>query len=124
MRMRTRVLALLAVLAVTLVNPVTVNADPVEQVVNGGFDTGTAPWWWTGNAPGAVVDGRLCATAPAATTTPWDAIIGQNEIDREAGQPYALSFTASASVPVTIRANVQLADPPYTAELSQQVPLT
>lgn len=122
--MRIRVLALLAVLTVTLVNPVTVNADQVEQVVNGGFDTGTAPWWWTGNAPGAVVDGRLCAPVPAGTTNPWDAIIGQNEIDLAAGQSYTFAFTASASVPATIKANVQLADSPYTAELSQQVPLT
>jgi endoglucanase len=111
-------------IAALLAPPVAVAAEPAEQIVNGGFDDGTAPWWWTGNAPGAVLDGRLCATVPGGTANPWDAIIGQNEIDLEAGQSYAFEFTASASVPVSIRANVQLSDPPYTAELSEVVPLT
>ncbi|MEV4314903.1 glycoside hydrolase family 9 protein [Actinocrispum sp. NPDC049592] len=117
---------LTALLAMTLVltTPVAASAAPAEQVANGGFDEGTAPWWWSANAPAAVVDGRLCTTVPAGTTNPWDVSIGQNEIDLVAGEPYAFAFTASASAPVTVRANVQLADPPYTAETSQQVPLT
>ncbi|MBP2326863.1 endoglucanase [Kibdelosporangium banguiense] len=115
---------LIALLGIMLVNPVAAAAAPAEQITNGGFEAGTAPWWWTGNAPASVVDGRLCAEVPGGTANPWDVIIGQNEIDLEAGTSYAFAFTASASAPVSIRANVQLADPPYTAELSQQVPLT
>ncbi|CAM3587902.1 glycoside hydrolase family 9 protein [Kibdelosporangium persicum] len=111
-------------MSLALTTPAAATAEPAEQVTNGGFDAGTAPWWWTSNAPGAVVDGRLCATVPGGTVNPWDAIIGQNEIDLEAGQSYKFAFTASASTSATVRANVQLADPPYTAELSQQVPLT
>jgi endoglucanase len=117
----------IAIAAALLVVPLTASvayAEPAEQIVNGTFDSGTDPWWWTGNAPAAVVDGRLCATIPAGTTNPWDAIIGQNAINLQAGESYRLAFTASASVPVTVRANVQLADPPYTQELSEAPALT
>ncbi|WP_432832179.1 glycoside hydrolase family 9 protein [Dactylosporangium sp. CA-092794] len=117
----------LAVAAALLVVPLTGSAafaDAPEQIVNGTFDSGTDPWWWTGNAPGSVVDGRLCATIPAGTTNPWDAIIGQNQISLQAGESYRLTFSASASVPVTVRANVQLADPPYTQEISEAPALT
>jgi endoglucanase len=113
----------IALLGIMLVTPIPASAEPAEQITNGGFDAGTAPWWWSGNTP-AVVDGRLCTEVPGGTANPWDVIIGQNEIDLEADQPYAFTLTASASVPVSVRANVQLADPPYTAELSQQVSLT
>ncbi|MGI5245781.1 glycoside hydrolase family 9 protein [Dactylosporangium sp. CA-139066] len=94
-------------------------ADAPEQIVNGTFDSGTDPWWWTGNSPASVVDGRLCANIPAGTTNPWDAILGQNAIRLQAGESYRLAFTASGSIPVTVRANVQLADPPYTQEISE-----
>ncbi|WP_253767548.1 glycoside hydrolase family 9 protein [Goodfellowiella coeruleoviolacea] len=114
--------ALLIPLATVL--PGAASAAPVEQINNGGFDEGTASWWWTANSPGQVVDGQLCADVPAGTTNVWDAIIGQNDIPLVAGEGYTLSFTASASVPVVIRANVQLADPPYPTELSEAVPLT
>ncbi|MET7399818.1 glycoside hydrolase family 9 protein [Dactylosporangium sp. NPDC005572] len=110
-----------------LVVPLTASAayaEPAEQIVNGTFDSGTDPWWWTGNAPASVVGGRLCATIPAGTTNPWDAIIGQNAINLQAGESYRLAFEASATVPVTVRANVQLADPPYTQELSALPALT
>ncbi|MEQ7126596.1 glycoside hydrolase family 9 protein [Actinopolymorpha sp. B11F2] len=99
-------------------------AEGTEQVENGGFDDGTDPWWWTGNAPAEIVDGRLCTTVPGGTANPWDVIVGQNGIALEDGASYTLSFTASASSPVTVRTNVQLADPPYTAELSEPVELT
>ncbi|WP_344614091.1 glycoside hydrolase family 9 protein [Dactylosporangium salmoneum] len=107
-----------ALLAVPLAASVAY-ADAPEQIVNGTFDSGTDPWWWTGNSPAAVVDGRLCANIPAGTTNPWDAIIGQNAINLQAGESYRLAFTASATIPVTVRANVQLADPPYTQEISE-----
>jgi endoglucanase len=92
--------------------------DGPEQIVNGTFDAGTAPWWWTGNAPAAVANGQLCAPIPGGTTNPWDAIIGQNDIRLQAGESYTFSFNASASAPVVIRANVQLADPPFTQAFS------
>ncbi|GAA3449876.1 glycoside hydrolase family 9 protein [Dactylosporangium matsuzakiense] len=118
----------IAVAAALLLSPVAASsanaADPAEQIVNGTFDSGTDPWWWTGNSPGSVVDGRLCAPIPAGTTNPWDAIIGQNQIRLQAGESYKLQFDASASVPVTVRANVQLADPPYTQEISEAPQLT
>ena len=117
----------LALVAAVLVVPMTASAafaDPAEQIVNGTFDSSTDPWWWTGNAPASVVQGRLCAAIPAGTTNPWDAIIGQNAIVLQAGESYKLAFTASATTPVTVRANVQLAAPPYTQELSAAPALT
>src|SRR6185369_2826665 len=99
-------------------------ADPVEQIANGTFDAGTAPWWWTGNAPASVVNGQLCAAIPAGTVNPWDAIVGQNDLHLQNGESYTFSFKASASVPVTVVANVQLQDPPYTPQIGTNPQLT
>jgi endoglucanase len=110
--------AALAVTGLTVSAP-SASADEVEQVKNGTFDDGTAPWWWTSNATPTVVDGQLCAPVPGGTANPWDAIIGQNDIPLINGESYTLSFTASATIPRSVNANVQLADPPYTAEISQ-----
>ncbi|WP_426508314.1 glycoside hydrolase family 9 protein [Dactylosporangium sp. McL0621] len=117
-------IAIAAALLVVPLSASVAHADPAEQIVNGTFDNGTDPWWWTGNSPASVIDGRLCANIPAGTTNPWDAIIGQNAITLQAGESYRLAFSASASVPVTVRANVQLADPPYTQEISEAPQLT
>jgi len=110
-----------AALALTGLSTSPAMAQGADQVVNGSFDSGTAPWWWTGNSPAAVADGQLCATVPAGTVNPWDAIIGQNDIPLISGESYALTFTASATAQVSVRANVQLADPPFTPEISQAV---
>jgi endoglucanase len=109
-----------AALAVTGLTASAAQADEVEQVKNGTFDNGsTDPWWWTGNVPASVVDGQMCAAVPAGTVNPWDAIIGQNDIPLISGESYTLSFTASATITKNISANVQLADPPFTAEIAQ-----
>ncbi|MEO3839903.1 glycoside hydrolase family 9 protein [Streptomyces sp. B22F1] len=84
-----------------------------ELILNGGFDAGTAPWWFTPDSPGTVVDGRLCADVPAGTVNPWDAIIGQDALPITAGETYALRYTATATTPVTIRTNVQQAVEPW-----------
>ncbi len=113
----------IAVLVVGVSGVVPAAASPAvtlaaEQVVNGAFDSGTAPWWWTGTAPSTVVDGRLCAEVSGGTTNPWDAIIGQNDLDLVAGESYALSFDASASRAVGVLAKVQLQVEPWTERLS------
>jgi endoglucanase len=100
------------------------NAAVVQHIVNGTFDGNTSPWWSTSNTPVAAVDGRLCAEVPADVVNPWEASIGHNDIPLVTGDPYELSFTASASVPVTVRANVQLNEAPFTAVLSREVALT
>ncbi|MFJ9041119.1 glycoside hydrolase family 9 protein [Streptomyces sp. NPDC102406] len=92
-------------------------ADVPELVVNGDFSAGTAPWWSTANSPAAVVDGRLCADVPAGTANAWDAIIGQNDLALTAGETYVLAYTATSTVPTTIRTNVQMATDPWTTEL-------
>ncbi|MFI0720702.1 glycoside hydrolase family 9 protein [Streptomyces sp. NPDC021224] len=130
--MRSRVLGTLAVaglLGAALAAPAGAATgagdEAPEQIRNGDFSGGTtAPWWWTDNNPASVVDGRLCADIPAGTTNPWDAIIGQNDLPLLAGESYTLSYTATASVPVTITTNVQMAVDPYTTELSEHDQLT
>ncbi|HEU5472283.1 MAG TPA: glycoside hydrolase family 9 protein [Actinophytocola sp.] len=96
-------------------------AQPVELIENGTFDAGTAPWWWTGNVPSAVTDGRLCAQVPGATANPWDAIIGQNDLPLQNGESYEFSFDASASVPVGVLAKVQQQTEPWPERLSRPV---
>ena len=98
--------------------------DAPELIVNGDFASGTAPWWWTANSPASVVDGQLCAEVPAGTVSAWDAIVGQNDLPLTAGESYTLSFTATATAPVTIRTNVQMAVDPYTTETSSADQIT
>lgn len=107
-----------ALIAAGLTGPAA-HAQPVELIVNGTFDAGTAPWWWTGNAPAAVVDGRLCAQVAGGTTNPWDAIVGQNDLSLQSGESYELAFDASASVQVGVLAKVQLQVEPWTERLSR-----
>ncbi|MCS7484078.1 glycoside hydrolase family 9 protein [Umezawaea endophytica] len=114
--------ALPLVLLVGLATPA--HAETYERVLNGTFDSGKTPWWSSGNSPSRVESGRLCADIPAGTVNPWESMIGQNDVPLEAGQPYTLRFTASATKPVTVRAVVALADPPSTATLTKPVPLT
>ncbi|MGP3637868.1 glycoside hydrolase family 9 protein [Streptomyces sp. 24-1644] len=102
-------------------------AEPVDEapevIVNGDFSAGTAPWWSTANSPVAVSDGRLCADVPAGTANAWDAIVGQSGLALTAGEGYTLSYTATSTVPVTIRANVQRATEPWTTELATAQPV-
>ncbi|MFE6038172.1 glycoside hydrolase family 9 protein [Streptomyces sp. NPDC056452] len=99
-------------------------ADPgPEQIANGDFAAGTAPWWWTANTSGAVTEGRLCAAVPAGTVNPWDVIIGQNDIPIVAGESYALSYTASSTEPLTVQTRVQEATAPYATELATADPV-
>ncbi|MFD9501224.1 glycoside hydrolase family 9 protein [Streptomyces sp. NPDC060035] len=99
-------------------------ADPgPEQIANGDFAAGTAPWWWTANTSGAVTEGRLCAAVPAGTANPWDVIIGQNDIPIVAGESYTLSYTATSSKPLTVQTRVQEATAPYTTELATADPV-
>ncbi|MGW1818644.1 glycoside hydrolase family 9 protein [Streptomyces sp. NPDC002125] len=94
-----------------------------EQISNGDFAAGTAPWWWTANAPAAVADGRLCAQVPAGTTNAWDVIIGQNDVPIVAGESYELSYTATSTVPLAVQTRVQEATEPYTTVLATADPV-
>ncbi|HYN93333.1 MAG TPA: glycoside hydrolase family 9 protein [Pilimelia sp.] len=113
-----------AALALTLLTAQPAAAAPTEHITNGTFTTGTAAWWSTANAPISAVDGRLCAEVAGGTANAWDVSLGHNGVPLVDGAPYALSFSASASAPVTVRANVQLNEAPYTAALSRAVALT
>ncbi|MFF1675538.1 glycoside hydrolase family 9 protein [Streptomyces sp. NPDC058256] len=95
-----------------------------ERVLNGTFDSVKSPWWSSANTPSAVSLGRLCADVPAGTVNVWDSMIGQNDIPLEAGQPYTLSFTASATRDVSIRAVLQLPAAPTTTILNKAAAVT
>ncbi|HYN92982.1 MAG TPA: glycoside hydrolase family 9 protein [Pilimelia sp.] len=90
------------------------HAEVPELITNGTFDSGTAPWWTTGNLTPSVATGQFCADIPAGTVNPWDAIIGYDMIPLTAGESYALTFTASGSPAAVGRVMVQLPVDPYT----------
>ncbi|MEU7875373.1 glycoside hydrolase family 9 protein [Dactylosporangium sp. NPDC049140] len=97
--------------------------DAREKVFNGTFDGNDTAGWFAADADMATADGRLRVQVPAGRRQPFDVIVGQNDIPLERGAQYNISFTASASRPVTIRTQVQLSDEPYTATWSQDVGL-
>ncbi|MFB4276626.1 MULTISPECIES: glycoside hydrolase family 9 protein [unclassified Nonomuraea] len=118
-RCRAALLALLTMVALSPAPAAHAAADEgPEQIVNGTFDTGTAPWWGTGNVTLAVDGGRLCADIPGGTANPWDVIIGQNDIPLVEGETYAYRFFAAATPAKVGRALIQLPVDPWTQYLS------
>ncbi|MDQ1286899.1 MAG: endoglucanase [Actinomycetota bacterium] len=95
-----------------------------EQISNGTFDTGTAPWWSTANTPIEPRDGALCASVTGGTTNPWDAIVGINNIPLVKGETYRLSFKASATPGHVARALVGLSIEPYDSYFTENPALT
>ena len=89
-----------------------------EQVVNGDFSAGTAPWFSFPDA-GTVADGVFCTDVPGGLANPWDAIVGQNDIALEAGVTYRLSFDASSTPTANVRAVVGLAVAPFDAYFAE-----
>lgn len=89
-----------------------------EQVVNGDFSAGTAPWFSSPDA-GTVTDGVFCTDVPGGLANPWDAIVGQNDIALEAGVTYQLSFDASSTPTANLRAVVGLAVAPFDAYFAE-----
>ncbi|GIE40532.1 endoglucanase [Actinoplanes lobatus] len=95
-------------------------AEEVEQVVNGGFDNGTDPFWANGGMTIELVDGRACVNVPGGTTNRWDAAIGQNDIDLVAGETYRFSFDASGDpAGHVVRAITGLSVSPYDTYFEQ-----
>jgi endoglucanase len=95
-----------------------------ELVTNGTFDSGIAPWVGYGGVDGAGPyhsDGKLCLDVPARTSlgNPWDAAVQYNGLTLVAGFNYALTFTASATVPVVVRTVVGREVPPHETFLGQ-----
>jgi len=89
-----------------------------EQVVNGDFSAGMAPWFSSPDA-GTVADGVFCTDVPGGLANPWDAIVGQNDIALEAGVTYQLSFDASSTPTANLRAVVGLAVAPFDAYFAE-----
>lgn len=121
-RLRRGAIALLGALTLAPLLSAPAAADPsYERVLNGTFDTTKEPWWTSGNTPAAVADGKLCAQIPAGTVNPWDAMIGQDDLPLEQGQPYTLKFDASTSRPVQFHAVLQQAAAPYATVLNKTI---
>lgn len=90
---------------------------------NGDFASGLSPWW----ANGVTTDtssGALVVTVPGSAANPWDAIVGQGGVSITSGSLYTVTFTASSSTPVNIKAILQLDSSPYTAYFNQTIALT
>lgn len=117
-RCRAALLALLTMVALSPAPAAMAADEGPEQIVNGSFDTGTAPWWSTGNATLAVEDGRACADIPGGTVNPWDVIIGQNDLPLVAGETYAYRFFATATPAKVGKALIQLPVDPWTQYLA------
>lgn len=95
------------------VDPDPVDPDPVEPEVgtdqllpNPTFDSGTSPWWTAGPVALSNPDSNLCATVDEATANLWDVLVGHNDIPLPGETAFRLSFTASASAPVTASTKV------------------
>ncbi|MEV0379297.1 glycoside hydrolase family 9 protein [Nonomuraea sp. NPDC050643] len=117
-RRRAALLALLTMVALFPATAAQAADEGPEQIVNGTFDAGTAPWWGTANLTLAVDDGRLCADIPGGTTNPWDVIIGQDNLPLVEGESYAYRFFAAATPAKVGRALIQLPVDPWTQYLS------
>ncbi|WP_395839714.1 glycoside hydrolase family 9 protein [Cystobacter fuscus] len=114
---RAPVVLALAVTTLTWV-PAPALAQSPEQIVNGTFDSGHAPWWGTSNITLDSSSGELCADIPGATVNPWDVIIGQDNVPLVAGETYRYSFVATAAPDFPGRALIQLPVDPWTQYLA------
>ncbi|BEL02748.1 cellulase [Actinoplanes sichuanensis] len=94
-------------------------AEEVEQVVNGGFDNGTDPFWTNAGMTIGLTDGRACVDVPGGTVNRWDAAVGQNDIDLVAGETYRFSFDASGDAGHVVRAITGLSVSPYDTYFEQ-----
>ncbi|RKF26932.1 glycoside hydrolase family 9 protein [Micromonospora globbae] len=124
-RRRRALLAAAAALALATVGAAPAHAEPPpdapEQIDNGDFSAGVAPWFSYGTGPLGVTDGRLCATVPGGLANPWDAGIGQDGVPLVAGAEYTLGFDVSATPGTPVTAVLQLGAPPYTGYASVTV---
>ncbi|NES15443.1 MULTISPECIES: glycoside hydrolase family 9 protein [Micromonospora] len=92
--------------------------DAPEQLRNGDFSDGTAPWFSYGTGALGVTDGQLCTTVPGGLANPWDAGIGQDAVPLIAGAEYELAFDVSATPGAAVKAVLQLGSAPYTTYAS------
>ncbi|MEE8603169.1 glycoside hydrolase family 9 protein [Euzebya tangerina] len=117
---RTAVALLALVLLVAVMPQPAAEAQPVNQITNGGFDDGLNGWE-AFPAPFIDADGFGCIDV-AAGAGAYATLIGQN-VAMEAGETYELNFTAKLAgggVPDAIRTVVQLNVDPFTQYLPEQ----
>jgi endoglucanase len=94
-------------------------ADEVEQIVNGGFDGTTDPFWSTPGLTPTPADGRACVDVPGGTGNPWDVALGQNDLDLVAGETYRFAFDAGGDAGHVVRAVTGLAVAPFDTYFEQ-----
>lgn len=118
---------LLALTAVLFSPPAATSAAPAEDgelLLNGGFETGLEPWWVTANVSPNTAGQNLVATVTNGGVNRWDAIVGQHNLAVQLGGNYTLTFSASASTPVTVTVIWQQNGGSYTTYFSSLLPLT
>ncbi|MCE6996164.1 glycoside hydrolase family 9 protein [Saccharothrix sp. S26] len=99
------------------------HAAEYERILNGTFDNGSTDPWWAGNVSTAAVNGEMCGTVRAGTTSPWDALLGQNGMPFESGQSYTMAFDAYATAPRPIAVVIGQGIPPYQEMLKREFQL-
>lgn len=121
-RRRLALLAAATTIALTGATAGAAHAEPApdapEQIDNGDFNAGVAPWFSYGTGTLGVTDGRLCTTVPGGLANPWDAGIGEDGVPLVAGAEYTLGFDVSATPGTAVKAVLQLGSAPYTTYAS------
>ena len=77
-------------------------------------------WWATDNVKLEYRRGRLCGWVEGGTAQPWDAIVGLNGLALQEDEHYRFSITVSGNPGGPLRALVQEAAEPWTAEAQIQ----
>lgn len=89
-----------------------------ELMGDPGFQTGNSAgqWWATPSVKLKAAKGELCGDVAGGTKNPWDAIIGVNGLQLEAGQHYRLEIETRADKNGPMRSYVQKGAEPWTPE--------
>ncbi|MCY0096269.1 glycoside hydrolase family 9 protein [Hoeflea ulvae] len=110
--------ATLGLLAMLATHAITSHADAAEMLTDPAFESTAlaGEWWATPNIELEYRKGELCGSVAGGTEQPWDAIAGINGLSLLEGEHYRLTITASADPAGQMRALVQKAAEPWTAE--------
>ncbi|MBL7261163.1 glycoside hydrolase family 9 protein [Paractinoplanes lichenicola] len=95
-------------------------AEPYDQVTNGTFDTGVAPWVAYGGSSGSLrpVDGQACVDTGTGTVNPWDSMLALPYLRIQNGVSYTLTFSARTTTPIPVTVVFQQNSPTYSTVLA------
>ncbi|MBM2619707.1 glycoside hydrolase family 9 protein [Actinoplanes sp. LDG1-06] len=94
--------------------------EPYNQVTNGTFDSGTAPWVAYGGSSGKLkaVDGQACVDTGTGTINPWDSMLALPYLRIQNGVSYTLTFSARTTVPIPVTVVFQQNSGAYSTVLA------